>query len=812
MRIFEDPYNLAHPRRWWDWPAVLLLMAAVINAAIRLNATNWTRDLDLVQTVTLLGLIAGLALGQSKFTRGAASFLAFSYGAFVVVWLIGLTLGRGILWPERLVSMLARLSLTFNQIYQQKPVTDNLFFNLLMSALFWALSVSAGYSLTRHGSPWRAILPTGLALVVVHSYDAFFPVRAWFLASYIFLSLLLIARMHFIKLRHQWRENGTYLPPYIGLDSYRLGFITTVILLLFAWTVPALASSFSPAEHVWRRAIQPWTDIRNRLSNVFYSLQASVGVVTDFYGDTLPLGRGSPLTDTVIMTIEAPPRPAPGVRFYWSSRVYDYYDGSWSSTTEDVRPVQPNDFNLPYPEYQNRETGVFRFKTNFAIQNLSTPTNPIWVSRPADAFLYVNPDGTVDLSHLKATPLIQAGDMYQVEASIATASVADLRAAGVEYPDWIKNRYLQLPDTITPRTKELAERLAAGLDNPYDIATTITEFLRRHLEFSDSVPPVPGNQEPVDWVLFEHRKAFCNYYATAEVVLLRSLGIPARLAVGYAEGQLLNISGDEFDRAFRVGAPQVYTFSVRHRDAHAWPEVYFPNIGWVEFEPTVSQRPLRRPAGDEADLAGAQANEPDDTPAGLAAQNIFREEELFTAASLQDAGSVEIPTAVWVLLAVILIVAAGYGIRRVRIRRSSPPVPIQIERSLRAIGLKPPDIVRRWAKYASLPSTSRAYLEINRALKRLGHPASPADTPAERAFSLIKLLPRIEVYIRDLLAAYHAIAYSNGRQRLLNAARVGKEIRKDSYLELVRRILRTPLVEQLRDRSRRSLRQPRAES
>jgi hypothetical protein len=313
-------------------------------------------------------------------------------------------------------------------------------------------------------------------------------------------------------------------------------------------------------------------------------------------------------------------------------------------------------------------------------------------------------------------------------------------------------------------------------------------------------------------VLFEHRKAFCNYYATAEVVLLRSLGIPARLAVGYAEGQLVNISGDEFDRAFRVGAPQVYTFSVRHRDAHAWPEVYFPNIGWVEFEPTVSQRPLRRPAGDEADLAGAQANEPDDTPAGLAAQNIFREEELFTAASLQDAGSVEIPTAVWVLLAVILIVAAGYGIRRVRIRRSSPPVPIQIERSLRAIGLKPPDIVRRWAKYASLPSTSRAYLEINRALKRLGHPASPADTPAERAFSLIKLLPRIEVYIRDLLAAYHAIAYSNGRQRLLNAARVGKEIRKDSYLELVRRILRTPLVEQLRDRSRRSLRQPRAES
>jgi len=812
VRIFEDPDSPAYSRRWWDWPAVLLLVAAIMNAAIRLNATNWTHDLDLVQTVTLLGLVAGLALGQSKFTRGTARFFALAYGAFVVVWLIGLTLGRGILWSERLVSMVGRLSLTFNQIYQQKPVTDNLFFNLLMSALFWALSVYAGYSLTRHGSHWRAVLPTGLALVVIHSYDAFFPVRAWFLASFIFLSLLLVARMHFLKLRYQWRDNGTYLPPYIGLDSIRLGLITTVILLLFAWTVPALASSFSPAEHVWRRAIQPWTDIRNRLSNVFYSLQASVGVVTDFYGDTLPLGRGSPLTDTVIMTIEAPPRPAPGVRFYWSSRVYDYYDGTWSSTTEDVRSVQPNNFNLPYPEYQNRETGIFRFETKFPIQNLSTPTNPIWVSRPADAFVYVNADGTVDLSHLKATPLIQAGDAYQVEASTATASVADLRAAGVEYPEWIVDRYLQLPDTITPRTKELAQRLAAGLDNPYDIASTITEFLRRHLEYSDSVPPVPGNQEPVDWILFEHQKAFCNYYATAEVVLLRSLGIPARLAVGYAEGQLVNISGDEFDRAFRVGAPQVYTFSVRHRDAHAWPEVYFPNIGWIEFEPTVSQRPLRRPAGDEGDQANAQTNEPTDPEAGLAQQNIFREEELFTAASLQNASSFEIPTPVWIVFATMLTAAAGYGIRRVRIQRGSPPVPIQIERSLRGIGVNPPDVVRRWAKYASLPSTSRAYLEINRALRRLGHPASPADTPAERAFNLIKLLPRIEVYIRDILAAYHAIAYSNGKHRLINAARVGKEIRKDSYLELIRRILRLPLVEQLRILPTRFLRRPRPES
>jgi len=76
------------------------------------------------------------------------------------------------------------------------------------------------------------------------------------------------------------------------------------------------------------------------------------------------------------------------------------------------------------------------------------------------------------------------------------------------------------------------------------------------------------------------KQGFCNYYATAEVILLRSVGIPARLAVGYAQGD-------------NVDDPLLYT--VRQRDAHAWPEVYFPGVGWVEFEPTASQPTLVRP-------------------------------------------------------------------------------------------------------------------------------------------------------------------------------------------------------------------------
>ena len=281
--------------------------------------------------------------------------------------------------------------------------------------------------------------------------------------------------------------------------------------------------------------------------------------------------------------------------------------------------VSPDQFNLNLPEYEKRATSTFNITTHFPIQNLQTPTQPVWISRPADAHYAVNADGSIDLSHLKADPVLLAGDTYRVDASLTTASQSELREAGTDYPSWVTARYLQVPDTITPRTIELAESIAEGLDNPYDITQAVTDFLRTSLKYSDTVPGPPAGQEPLDWVLFDHKQAFCNYYASAEIIMLRSLGIPARMAVGYAEGERVSIGGiDEVPNLDSVGPniPQEIEsegdiFTVRHKDAHAWPEVYFPNIGWVEFEPTVSQQPIIRPMGLLADTTAEQPPQPD---------------------------------------------------------------------------------------------------------------------------------------------------------------------------------------------------------
>lgn len=796
--------------RWWDWPAVLLLTAAIYVAATRLNATHWTNELNLVQTIALLGVAAGFALGMSTFSPSVVRLFGFVYGAFVIAWQFGLTLGTGVLWPERMISMGNRLLIIFDQIFQQKPVTDNLFFNLLMGILFWTLSIYAGYSLIRYGNAWRAIIPAGFTMIVIHIYDHFLPIRSYLLAGFIFLALLLIARMHFIQLQYRWRNEGTYLPPYVSLDSLRMGLITTVILVVFAWTVPAVASAVPQAEQVWLNATRPWTEIRNELSNVFYSLQASVGVVTDFYGENLPLGRGNPLSDTTIMTIEAPPRPSSNVRYYWRSRVYDTYESGWSSSLPSVKFISPDEFDLNLPEYENRADTTFTITTNFPIQNLNTPSQPAWVSRPANAYYAVNFDGSVDLSHLKANPVLMAGDSYQVEASLTAATQEQLREAGTEYPSWVTARYLQLPDTITSRTKELAQGIAVDFDNPYDIAQTITNFLRTSLKYSDTVPEAPSGQEPIDWVLFDHKQAFCNYYATAEVVMLRSLGIPSRLAVGYAEGERTTIGGVGDIPDLVPGAENIpqgiqiegNLFTVRHKDAHAWPEVFFPGIGWVEFEPTAAQQPIVRPLGLLTEASPPPLSE--DQLEDLQRQARDRLDQLSAdepGGSQVNIAGLEInPIPIYISLGAITILLVTLLVRRVRIQRGSLPIPVQLESGFARVGIQPPQVLSRWARYARLSPLAKAYLELNRALSRLGRPPRVSNTPSERAGDLVQLLPVAEKPVQAIIVPYQNSIYGNQNEDFEPAQQAGKEIRNISYFAKLQR-----LFSRFQDPKRRSM-------
>lgn len=766
--------------RWWDILSVLLLFVILMTAYSRLVATNWTGELTITQSITLLGMLAGLALGQSRFSRRRATFFALVYTLFIVPWRLGLILGEGIPWRERLLSLAGRLGVIFSHLFKQQDVPDSLLFLLLMAVLFWMLSVHAGYSLTRYGNPWRVILPTGLTIIVIHSYDASLTSRVWFLVLYLFFALLLVSRMVYIQQHKNWEQTRTYIPPYLGIDFIRITLVITAVLLLLAWTAPALAKDIPAAQKVWQQVKKPWNSLRDTFGNAFASLRATAGIVSDYYGPNMALGRGAELTDKQIFVVVTPAEPPKGIRYYWRARAYDTYtNGGWSSTLTTLRDVTPQDFDLTYPEHKNRSPDLylFSFTTASHLATLFVVQQPVKVSRPAKAVLGLNSDGSVDLATLRATTPLRPGETYQIHSTLYEVTVSSLREAGTDYPSWVTDRYLQLPDSITPRTNELAIEITEGLETPYDKVIAVTNYLRKNIEYNETIPEIPSNQEPLDWFLFDFKQGFCNYYASAEVILLRSVGIPARWAVGYAQGEPLEI-------------PNAY--NIRHRDAHAWPEVYFPGIGWVEFEPTVSQTVLIRPRGESSDNDNTNRSRRNRIPEK---ENLFDFEM-----PLPDEEEIDIPLGndpptyllqilVFAGLTITLILLLIPLIRRNRLQKKLPSIPSMLEKGLRRTGFQPPPFLRRWTIRAALSPLARAYMEINNALTRLGNHPSPTDTPAERTAALANLLPVAQIPAERLLSEYQTATYSQQFADVGVALQAGSKIRSLSHKARIMRFL-----------------------
>ncbi len=285
------------------------------------------------------------------------------------------------------------------------------------------------------------------------------------------------------------------------------------------------------------------------------------------------IGAGPELTRQLVMTVEVKDlssvlpatRPWP---LYWRSFTYDIYTGAgWrSSDTEELvleanQPIGRD--KLPnHVEVQ----AVFR-PIAAGDGSVYAPGEPVMLDRQGSVAWR---SGT-DLFGVQTS----AGGQLIVRSQAASVAEQTLRSAGQRYPDWVRERYLALPPDLPLRVKDLAIQLTGSEPTPYDRVRSIERYLRT-FPYTLDVPRPPASRDLVDYFLFDLKEGYCDYYASAMVVLARAAGIPARLAIGYA-------NGDYNEKSRR--------FMVTGADAHSWVEVYFPNTGWVPFEPTAS-RPL----------------------------------------------------------------------------------------------------------------------------------------------------------------------------------------------------------------------------
>jgi transglutaminase-like putative cysteine protease len=288
--------------------------------------------------------------------------------------------------------------------------------------------------------------------------------------------------------------------------------------------------------------------------------------------------RGA-LGDDVVMRVRAPAAD------FWRAQTFSTFDGRmWFADDElgTLRDGPQIDVPPAFGDVGEMFVGAATVEHEDFVQTFyieSDMPNVIFGAyRPAevivDASVWTRTDGAI-----RASTVFVAGSVYTVvsrrpivdEEQLRTQGDigARLSVRGVEAFD----RYLTVPATTTQRTRDLAAELAAGHTTTYDIVRSYEAWMRRNVEYDLSAPVPAAGTDAVDDFLFNTRLGFCEQIASALTIMLRTQGVPARLATGYAAGQRDRIAG---------------VYEVRASDAHAWVEVWFPESGWQAFDPTAS--------------------------------------------------------------------------------------------------------------------------------------------------------------------------------------------------------------------------------
>ena len=265
-----------------------------------------------------------------------------------------------------------------------------------------------------------------------------------------------------------------------------------------------------------------------------------------------------------------------GAPAYWRGLVFDTYrNGAWTASNHgylQMEPYVPPRLLPPAPR-DNLGTFVQTFRVLRPLPGVIDAAYPIESLYAPVSALREDAYGTFH------TPdVLRPGQTYSVVSYLPNLSPAVLRADELpvgEPPD-DNPAYLDY-GTLSAPARALADRIAAGPSNQFDLVMAVTEYLQKHYRYTLDLPRVPAGRDPVDYFLFDTRSGYCEQFASAETLLLRYLGVPARLATGYATGQ--------YD-------PLLDESVVREHDAHAWVEVWFAGHGWVPVDPTPGVDPL----------------------------------------------------------------------------------------------------------------------------------------------------------------------------------------------------------------------------
>ena len=595
------------------WSTYFLLLIIYLLVVWSLGGAAWAKGLGLLSWVIFPAVTLGLIFAKLRRLPGIiAHILATLLGIVWTFFVVSLLIEARIPMKERLLALAQRFLAWLQIAITEGASADDIMFVLQLGALLWLFGYLGSWFTFRRQQAWAAIIPAGVVLLVNTHYSPGGLVV--FFVLYLFCALLLIVRVHVLAQQVHWQARRIAFTPDVSFDFLRDGAILSFLIILATLLLPN-ALSDPRWNDAWARFAEPWQRVQDEWARLYSSLTAKEQPKAVSFGRTLSLGGAVRLSDTPFFLVEAPqPR-------YWRAAAYDEYTSrGWVNTDNQAANWPANEY-WPVPVYDMTEdiTQTVRPIQSGGVE-VYAAGQPIWADVPVRVDLSymsmarggVTQSGVGNVSVVRAERGFPKDKGYTVVSSVSIADERRLRQAGTQYPSWVLERYLQLPASLPDRVVNLAQEIVRGAENPYEAGMALESYLRREIKYSQNIEAPPSNADAVDHLLFESKTGYCDYYASAMVVMLRAVGIPARVASGYTGGVW-----DSMRRGYLV----------LYSDAHSWPEVFFPNYGWVPFEPTASEPLIARPIEEQTGLVNGGITPP--------IMNPFENEEKY--------GEVEVP-------------------------------------------------------------------------------------------------------------------------------------------------------------------------
>ncbi|MBV9884912.1 MAG: DUF3488 domain-containing protein, partial [Acidobacteria bacterium] len=303
------------------------------------------------------------------------------------------------------------------------------------------------------------------------------------------------------------------------------------------------------------------------------------------FSDNVELGQIGEIkkNPAVVMRVKTG-GPVGYARLRWRGIALTTFDGKRWSTPNHRQPITltPNvmgQINVADPEQNLNEPGI---ELNYEALVEPMATDALFVPPNAVSILGGFNGESPNLMNVRRTYVFRdftgslanpyrnyAPVRYFGVSRLPTLQPVKLRAASTNYPEAIRETYLQLP-SLDKRILPFTQSVTARATNPYDKAVAIENYLRTRFAYTLDLT---GNvdKDPLATFLFKTRAGHCEYFASAMTIMLRAIGIPSREVNGFLPGEYNDLGGD---------------YIVRASDAHSWVETYFPGTGWVTFDPT----------------------------------------------------------------------------------------------------------------------------------------------------------------------------------------------------------------------------------